>query len=615
MAEIRQKMRGSTAQLNVYTGPAGQLCVDMSRLDIRLFDGIAAGGVRIPNFDFNESTYAKRALNLNTGSGLTGGGNLTGDLTLTVDATVLRTTGNQSKDGQLTLYGTGSAPKLAIGRSDSDVNVNMTFAGATKQLFVGMGSGGDEIRFGSNELMNDLANVGQRFNARTGDVDFKGALVLGTQATGPTQAVRADRILTAGTGLAGGGSLASDRTFSLAGNALSLFNLATNGLIARTAADTVTARTLTQGAGIAVTNGNGVAGNPTVALSQVLSTGSGINGGGNLQDGLTLSVNSTVLRTSGVQTIDQTGVLTLQTVNNISPLRIHRTNNDNSASILFSGLTGGMWFGRQGASMRISTTDDLNATPTHTFNSDGTAVFIGTLTVAPGTLAGHAVRGDRAIATGDGLTGGGNLVADRTLAVASDVARKNINNLFTAAQDALRFAATQGGGVANPAFKITDGADTSGLYFEPTTKQLRLAINSSIRMRLGEDGKPQRGNGDVLATIADVNHAYTTNVSTWTGGSSHTLTHGLGGLPDSMQFYLKCKVAIHGYAVDEHYGPISAQSTADGADHGLSAVMTATQIKLRLAASGLSILNTSGNRVLVNNTNFDLHVRAWKTAS
>jgi hypothetical protein len=41
--------------------------------------------------------------------------------------------------------------------------------------------------------------------------------------------------------------------------------LATNGLVARTGAGTAAARTLTAGTGIVVTNGDGVAGNPTVA--------------------------------------------------------------------------------------------------------------------------------------------------------------------------------------------------------------------------------------------------------------------------------------------------------------------------------------------------------------
>jgi hypothetical protein len=43
--------------------------------------------------------------------------------------------------------------------------------------------------------------------------------------------------------------------------------LTTNGLVARTGAGTAAARTLTAGTGITVTNGNGVAGNPTVAAS------------------------------------------------------------------------------------------------------------------------------------------------------------------------------------------------------------------------------------------------------------------------------------------------------------------------------------------------------------
>lgn len=44
-----------------------------------------------------------------------------------------------------------------------------------------------------------------------------------------------------------------------------LAGLATAGMVARTGAGTVAARTLTAGAGISITDGNGVAGNPTVA--------------------------------------------------------------------------------------------------------------------------------------------------------------------------------------------------------------------------------------------------------------------------------------------------------------------------------------------------------------
>jgi hypothetical protein len=50
-----------------------------------------------------------------------------------------------------------------------------------------------------------------------------------------------------------------------------LAGLASNGMIARTGAGTAAVRTITAGAGITVTNGDGVAGNPTVASTDILT--------------------------------------------------------------------------------------------------------------------------------------------------------------------------------------------------------------------------------------------------------------------------------------------------------------------------------------------------------
>ena len=50
-----------------------------------------------------------------------------------------------------------------------------------------------------------------------------------------------------------------------------LAGLATNGMIARTGAGTAAVRTITAGAGITVTNGDGVSGNPTVASTDILT--------------------------------------------------------------------------------------------------------------------------------------------------------------------------------------------------------------------------------------------------------------------------------------------------------------------------------------------------------
>lgn len=76
----------------------------------------------------------------------------------------------------------------------------------------------------------------------------------------------------AGTGI----TVAADNV-ALTGQALALHNLGTNGLITRTAAGTVAARSVAaSGTGIAVSNGDGVAGNPTVSLSAALSTVGGL---------------------------------------------------------------------------------------------------------------------------------------------------------------------------------------------------------------------------------------------------------------------------------------------------------------------------------------------------
>jgi hypothetical protein len=65
-----------------------------------------------------------------------------------------------------------------------------------------------------------------------------------------------------------GGTITTTGTIGLTGNALSLHNLATNGLVTRTAANTLTSRSVaTSGNGISISNGDGVAGNPTLSLN------------------------------------------------------------------------------------------------------------------------------------------------------------------------------------------------------------------------------------------------------------------------------------------------------------------------------------------------------------
>jgi hypothetical protein len=119
-----------------------------------------------------------------------------------------------------------------------------------------------------------------------------------------TRYVPPARQISAGTGLTGGGDLSADRSFALTGQAAALHNLATDGLIARTGPGTVAARTITAGANISVTNGDGVAGNPVVAvtgLAAIANSGSAsdLTSGTVPAARLNLTTDGNMLRRSG----------------------------------------------------------------------------------------------------------------------------------------------------------------------------------------------------------------------------------------------------------------------------------------------------------------------------
>lgn len=88
--------------------------------------------------------------------------------------------------------------------------------------------------------------------------------------------------ISAGTGLTlSGGTLSvTGSTYQpLDGDLTALAGLAANGLVARTATDTMAVRTITQpAAGITVTNGDGVSGNPTLALANDLAALEALSG-------------------------------------------------------------------------------------------------------------------------------------------------------------------------------------------------------------------------------------------------------------------------------------------------------------------------------------------------
>jgi len=75
-----------------------------------------------------------------------------------------------------------------------------------------------------------------------------------------------------GIGVTNGDGVSGNITLSLTNDLNALESLASTGFAARTAANTWAQRTISSGSNITVTNGNGVSGNPSVALNSSIST-------------------------------------------------------------------------------------------------------------------------------------------------------------------------------------------------------------------------------------------------------------------------------------------------------------------------------------------------------
>jgi hypothetical protein len=93
-----------------------------------------------------------------------------------------------------------------------------------------------------------------------------GTGILSRTADG-TWALRTMQAPASGLTITNPGGVAGNETFALANDLAALEGLSTNGIVTRTATDTMTTRSVVAGFGMTVTNGDGVAGNMSVALT------------------------------------------------------------------------------------------------------------------------------------------------------------------------------------------------------------------------------------------------------------------------------------------------------------------------------------------------------------
>jgi hypothetical protein len=211
------------------------------------FEGVFKGAVSQSSQINHDSTTGFVAnehidhstVSITAGNGLTGGGTITANRTLAVGA------------------GTG-------------ITVNADDVALTGQALAlhNLTTNGVIARTGTGTVAGRTITAGTGISISNGD-GVSGNPTITALNNGTVTSIATGNGIT-------GGTITSTGTLGLTGQALALHNLATSGLIARTGAGTVAGRTLTAGTGIDVTNGDGVSGNPTVAVdvSDFMTNGS-----------------------------------------------------------------------------------------------------------------------------------------------------------------------------------------------------------------------------------------------------------------------------------------------------------------------------------------------------
>ena len=200
-----------------------------------------------------------------------------------------------------------SAASKLLGRGDSGsgspqeitLGTGLSMSGTTLNSSGGGVSDGDkgDITVSSSGTVwtidNDVVTFAKMQNIGTGNV-----LGRYSSLSGDVQELAVTYPLTAS-----GGTLATDATLT------ALAGLSTNGLLTQTATDTFTARTLTGGTGVTISNGDGVSGNPSVSLDATLVALAGYNTNGLLtQTAADTFTGRTITAGTGISVTNGSGV-------------------------------------------------------------------------------------------------------------------------------------------------------------------------------------------------------------------------------------------------------------------------------------------------------------------
>lgn len=111
---------------------------------------------------------------------------------------------------------------------------------------------------------------------------------------------------------------------------------------------------------------------------------------------------------------------------------------------------------------------------------------------------------------------------------------------------------------------------------------------------------------------------YTSSDQTITSSGSLTLTHGLGGIPDQVQYFLVCQTGEGGYTAGDIVA-VDMDNSSLGTNNYSNCIVSATQIIVQFATDGNAFYvvkksATAGDAFATTNANWKLRVKAKKWA-
>jgi hypothetical protein len=384
------------------------------------------------------------------------------------------------------------------------------------------------------------------------------------------------RRLSAGTGVGlvdGGAQSTLQITLNAASGSL---EAASNGLIAKTASNAVTARSIVvSGSGLGISDGNGVSGNPTLALTGLPSSLAGLSGSGFLCLPNNGTVSSATLTGTGGQ-ITVTG------------------GDGTSGNPTFAIATDPALPGNAGAVMPSGSTAQRSGSPvngTLRYNSD-IGLMEGYLNSSWQTLtAGSA--GVISIATGTGLTGG-PITSTGTISIANTAVSAgsytlgnftvNAQGQLTAASSTTTVAVANGGTGANTLTGYVYGNGTGAMTASTTIPNAGLT-NSSVTI-----GTTNIALGATSLTLGGLNSvAVTTDPTTALQLTTKQYVDGL--VATGLYYHEAVQAATTGTLASITGGTVTYNNGTAGVGATLTLSVALTVL------DGYTLLNT--NRILV----------------